>query len=737
MKNSLALSRDYEYAIIHWGQSNAQPNGTASSFFSEAPHLALRSRGTSFTTLTQATSSGDTLISTGVTMAENQWIGAKLFLGTPSDPEVGTARVVGNNTAGLLGVEWDVQPWAQYPNIRMLTPWLPELAGGYPDAVPSVPGYDLSVFDSSADAALFLPWTYFEGLHGYGEVDDVHGSTPATSTVVTLLGTITADLFVGGRVLVGGRTYGRVTANTATTITVESWSDGIPEAGEEVIVWRPHYEDNPNQFLKGFRYPNNEPFPCRRAANLDAALYNRPEGLTDSRTYNTEGTYLIGETLALASRLALALGVRIHVIHLATNDAGMLTRTDLISGASTVECGWWTKEFEASWSPGTPNNLAARLERLITVSAPGALLAEGNTKPIRILGIRGSQGEHEASREDGKLLYRHMLPRFYGWLRKVITDAGLSAFPLETPIPVVHSLLNVTSGGTYDTLDPDREINSAIEDFVARDPAAATFSTDDSPADSLLIHFTGVGEVLNGVAASDAMLTLINRALRQNGPGNGLEVQICNLALGFLGDTGGVTALDGTDNTSQAVLCRQFYPLAVRSLLEGHNWRFASRRASLVELTNDVTEWDYKYALPGDLLTAVAVLPANAPDDIHAMPGGGFVTGPNSATNLQRDYVIEIDEDGYQVLRTDEEDAVLRYQALVLDPSQYPPTFRRALAYELASLLAGPVIKGDAGIQTSTGLKKLAEYEALKARAADGNQRQVKPSHAAPWINSR
>lgn len=193
------------------------------------------------------------------------------------------------------------------------------------------------------------------------------------------------------------------------------------------------------------------------------------------------------------------------------------------------------------------------------------------------------------------------------------------------------------------------------------------------------------------------------------------EVVICNLALARLGDEATVTSIDPPEGSVQAHHCAHFYPLARDSILELHDWRFATRRAALAPLATPVGDWAFAYSVPPVMVRALEVL---APD------------GPQP-------YALESGDDGEPVLLTDAADAVLRYTTRELDPMRFPPLFTDALAALLASHLAGPVIKGDAG--KTEAKAQLQHFQLLLSRAkvSDANQQRLLPEHTPGWIAGR
>ena len=198
------------------------------------------------------------------------------------------------------------------------------------------------------------------------------------------------------------------------------------------------------------------------------------------------------------------------------------------------------------------------------------------------------------------------------------------------------------------------------------------------------------------------------------------EVDICNLALARLGDNATVASIDPPEGSSQAEHCARFYPVARDSLLEMHAWKFATRRVLLAQLTTDTWNWTYAYAEPTGVLKLLAVLPASAASDADT-----------------QEYEAETDGNGARIILTDQEGASLRYVAHVTDTTVFSPLFVDALAWLLASYLAGPVLKGDAGAAMAKACLQSFMLALSNAKVSDANQRKVRPEHKPDWIAGR
>lgn len=216
------------------------------------------------------------------------------------------------------------------------------------------------------------------------------------------------------------------------------------------------------------------------------------------------------------------------------------------------------------------------------------------------------------------------------------------------------------------------------------------------------------------------------------------EVDICNLALAHLGDTATVSSIDPPEGSAQAEHCARFYPIARDALLEMHTWNFATRKVTLAEVTNEWEQWEYAYALPSDCMTAFAIISPESTGDYTASYNypGQYIDGTTPLVNVAgyapQPFVIE-----GQTLYTNQEDAVLRYQALVVDTTKFSQLFVSTLSWQLASMLAGPIIKGDQGAAEAKRCQQMMAMYLSQARMHSANQRDIKVEHVVPFISGR
>lgn len=210
------------------------------------------------------------------------------------------------------------------------------------------------------------------------------------------------------------------------------------------------------------------------------------------------------------------------------------------------------------------------------------------------------------------------------------------------------------------------------------------------------------------------------------------EVDISNLALAHLGDNATVASLDPPEGSAQAEHCARFYPIARNALLELHPWNFASKRVALAALTNTWLQWDYAYAKPSDCLKIYSLFDINDTED--RISTIDTLTG-NIATTP---YIVEADyTTGAEIILTDLADAALRYTSLITDTTKFSPLFILALSHYLAAMLAGPILKGDAGkAEAKAQMGIMAGYLA-QAQMSDTNQRKLPVTHNVAWMANR
>ena len=174
------------------------------------------------------------------------------------------------------------------------------------------------------------------------------------------------------------------------------------------------------------------------------------------------------------------------------------------------------------------------------------------------------------------------------------------------------------------------------------------------------------------------------------------EVQICNLALGWLGAEL-ITSL-GDDNDG-AKLCNVNYPSARDTLLEMRDWSFAIKRRILTPLLEPPAHtYSQAFLIPADVIRTLMV------DDT------------TFADNL-----LDWTKEGNQILANVEK-IYITYISRITDTVVFTPTFAQALAQRLAADMAIPLTESRTLQESHWAL-----FEAKFEEASTSDSMQGKP----------
>jgi hypothetical protein len=592
-----------------------------------------------------------------------------------------------------------------------------------------------------------LPYA-FAGAYNNGTLTSTTTSAPGATTIITQSTASWEPNKYAGWYVSCGSSVGLVTGNTKTEL-IGSWISGGTPGGAAVA------------------------FTLSNELGTGPRIHNRPCGITPY-AYGDR----FGSLLPFASRMSASIGKDVHAVHLGVNSSPIFQQTASNSFGFPGQVGWWNWREHLTWAPEKPNGQAERLARMMTFMAPAAITAAGSTKPFRVLSFTWLQGEGDALGGKSRTNYGRSLNALVTWLRDAATDAGVSPYSGEAKIPWIQPRITkvpyeLTGQFTYYnqlanytitlTLSGDDEgwVNNHIEEFSIVDGFAACLpQVDDLPKlgeTSLVngidpLHYDGVGEAMIGERLSELAGRVIEKALAYGGstylqrPSTRL-LYICNLALAHIGQTQ-ITSLD--DGSTPAELCKQFFPEARDTMLQSRQWGFALRREELSEVMKPppsfmggnplYDQYGFCYAIPHEALNAFAVLPPSPDSDYiqlgHETEGQWpqlIAGGPAPVA-----FAVETSPmSGGRLLFTNQQDAVLRYVARIVDADRFTPMFATALSWYLASMLASAIIKGDEGEKVSQRcLQKAAGFMRLAA-SSDGNQRGIKLQHIPDHLLNR
>lgn len=223
-----------------------------------------------------------------------------------------------------------------------------------------------------------------------------------------------------------------------------------------------------------------------------------------------------------------------------------------------------------------------------------------------------------------------------------------------------------------------------------------------------------------------------------------VAVDICNLALSYLGDSATVASINPPEGSAQAQHCARFYPMALNLMLEMHQWNFITTRAYLALVVNCYFDrWRFVYAMPAAANSIISVMPQRLyhPQgfDLALFNYWGykpFEFERENGRDPRRDFQIET-YNGQQVILSNACEAIARYTMTKVTPGMFPALFTDALAWKLASMLAGPLLKGEAGAAESKRCLEMFAPISEQAKSQDANQQHDAPRPVPIWIGDR
>lgn len=185
------------------------------------------------------------------------------------------------------------------------------------------------------------------------------------------------------------------------------------------------------------------------------------------------------------------------------------------------------------------------------------------------------------------------------------------------------------------------------------------------------------------------------------------KFDICSKALVLVGAN---TITSFSESTTESKVANQLYESTLENMLTRTRWRFASQQSQLSRNTSAPTaRWSAKYAIP----TAALI--------VH--------------TVTINDNVIEFDRYESDILcDASSSDTVVADYTFQPSEANFPPYFKQALIFELASLFAGAIARND---NLSTLYQNRAITQLAIARAQDSQAQTTRKVDTTRFRNRR
>jgi hypothetical protein len=185
------------------------------------------------------------------------------------------------------------------------------------------------------------------------------------------------------------------------------------------------------------------------------------------------------------------------------------------------------------------------------------------------------------------------------------------------------------------------------------------------------------------------------------------KFDICNKALVLVGAN---VISSFTQNSTESIVANQLYESTLEDLLTRCRWRFATKQVQLSKNTdNPDARYESSYALPSD---AFMIHTVTVSDNviIYDRYGQNIFTNTTSSDIVIADYTFQPSE------------------------SIFPPYFKQALVFELASLFAGSIVRND---QLSIMYEARASRQLSVAKSIDAQAQTTKRVDVNRFRNTR
>lgn len=210
------------------------------------------------------------------------------------------------------------------------------------------------------------------------------------------------------------------------------------------------------------------------------------------------------------------------------------------------------------------------------------------------------------------------------------------------------------------------------------------------------------------------------------------KVSVCNMALGFLGESNFIQDYD--ESSTEASVCRRYYDLSRRSLLASFPWSFAGKVEQLAQLDlsdfslPETFEYKYAYSLPSQCLRVRGVFaPARFSQDSAAYRSvcraDSLISLASSGASSVPFVFMTIDKTPCICCNAETASAV--YTTDVEDVTLMSPAFVEAFAWRLAMNMSVPLAGGN--LSTRQQLAQAAQSALLFAQTDDANEEMRSP----------
>lgn len=189
------------------------------------------------------------------------------------------------------------------------------------------------------------------------------------------------------------------------------------------------------------------------------------------------------------------------------------------------------------------------------------------------------------------------------------------------------------------------------------------------------------------------------------------DIDICNMALGKLGDEANLHSIDPPEGSTQADHCARWFPIARDKALASFPWSFATRHVEIAKLSEQTADGYNAFDLPAKCLRVLEVWDKA---DVDLGIERSWVRSRRPALEWHTETLKN-----RSVIACRADSIVVCYIWQQKDTSTFTPLFVDALVYLLASDLAGPMHTGSTGMTLSSNMYQAYLVALQRAQAND------------------
>lgn len=193
-------------------------------------------------------------------------------------------------------------------------------------------------------------------------------------------------------------------------------------------------------------------------------------------------------------------------------------------------------------------------------------------------------------------------------------------------------------------------------------------------------------------------------------------VEICRLALDYVGERANITSIENPENVNELRLARH-YDLTRQNLLREYIWNFSRTETTLARVGDGGFDYQDRFLMPNDCLRLIKMGTRLAPIRVYNINGRDILINLRPTNELTSVNALE-----------------LRYVKDVTDVSLFDTLFVKLLALQLAVNISYAISEKRSQVEMINGLLK---QELPKAVSVNSQEKKPMRRDRSRWLDAR